>query len=123
MFNRFSQVLYVEALPLLEANVNESYIMRYKLTSLPKGAKRIPVMTGIPGTVDFTAAGAHEIFVPQTLPMGANDQMGYTAVLTNSIVGILEVQQTAQVQPPSVPVSVNSNTQVQSITKDVLIYS
>jgi hypothetical protein len=78
---------YGEALinmPLLEAFPNETQVMKYKLTTLPRGTAKLPVLS-IPGNVSLKQ-GASLVITPQTLNyFGANsqEQSGYTFTISD----------------------------------------
>lgn len=77
----------IENLPLLEAFPDETQIMKYKLTTLPRGTARLPILD-----VGFTAIrlkqGASLAITPQTLNYLGSSQTfeagGYVAVLADA---------------------------------------
>lgn len=76
----------IENLPLLEAFPDESQIMKYKLTTLPRGTSKLPVLSGVP-TVSLKQ-GASLTVTPQTLNyLGATSTFeagGYTATIADA---------------------------------------
>ena len=78
---------YGEALinmPLLEAFPNETQVMKYKLTTLPRGTARLPILA-IPSNVSLKQ-GQSQVITPQTLNyFGANtfEQSGYTFTISD----------------------------------------
>jgi hypothetical protein len=78
---------YGEALinmPLLEAFPNETQVMKYKLTTLPRGTARLPILA-IPPFVSLKQ-GQSQVIQPQTLNyFGANasEQSGYTFTISD----------------------------------------
>jgi hypothetical protein len=78
---------YGEALinmPLLEAFPNETQVMKYKLTTLPRGTARLPILA-IPPFVSLKQ-GQSQIIQPETLNyFGANtrEQSGYTFTISD----------------------------------------
>lgn len=86
----------IEAMPLLEAFPDETQIMKYKLTTLPRGTARLPILDlGISAVT--LKQGASLAITPQTLNyLGANqtfETSGYVATvadarLFNSINGV-----------------------------------
>ena len=75
----------IEGMPLLEAFPNETQIMKYKLTTLPRGTARMPILD-----VGFTniviKQGASLAITPQTLNyLGGNqsETAGYTATISD----------------------------------------
>lgn len=78
----------IRAIPVTEANPNETQALRYKLVTLPAGTTRIPVLSlGIPAITVNQTAGAISIS-PTTSPSG-NNTYGYTMVLADKTVGII----------------------------------
>jgi len=78
---------YGEALinmPLLEAFPNETQVMKYKLTTLPRGTARLPILA-IPSNI-ILKQGQSQVITPQTLNyFGANtfEQSGYTFTISD----------------------------------------
>jgi hypothetical protein len=78
---------YGEALinmPLLEAFPNETQVMKYKLTTLPRGTAKLPILA-IPSNI-VLKQGQSQIIQPQTLNyFGANtfEQSGYTFTISD----------------------------------------
>ncbi len=76
----------IENMPLLEAFPDETQIMKYKLTTLPRGTSKLPVLDlGI--TSVSLKQGASIAITPQTLNyLGATsifEQQGYTATIAD----------------------------------------
>jgi hypothetical protein len=77
----------IESLPLLEAFPDETQIMKYKLTTLPRGTAKLPILD-----LGFSAIrlkqGASLAITPQTLNyLGAStafESSGYTATIGDS---------------------------------------
>jgi len=80
----------IENMPVLEASPDETQGMRFKLVSLPRGTKEIPVISiGITSIV-LTAGQANTLPVRPTTSQGLNGSgFGYTATLYNSDAAIL----------------------------------
>jgi hypothetical protein len=78
---------YGEALinmPLLEAFPNETQVMKYKLTTLPRGTAKLPILA-IPTNI-VLKQGQSQVITPQTLNyFGANtfEQSGYTFTISD----------------------------------------
>ena len=76
----------IENMPLLEAFPDENQIMKYKLTTLPRGTSKLPVLGGIPGSVTLKQ-GESIAITPQTLNyLGATsifETQGYTATIAD----------------------------------------
>lgn len=82
----------IEAMPIVEANPDETQMMRYKLVTLPKNVTGIPVVTVTPASITLANLNSEQIVTPSTanLPNG-NDTLGYTAILADSSVATLTV--------------------------------
>jgi hypothetical protein len=76
----------LENLPLLEAFPQETQIMKYKLTTLPRGTSKLPVLDLGYSSV-ILKQGASLSITPQTLNyLGGNqtfEQSGYTATISD----------------------------------------
>jgi hypothetical protein len=71
-------------MPLLEAFPNETQTMKYKLTTLPRGTAKLPILS-IPTNI-VLKQGASQIITPQTLNYtGGNlsEQSGYTFTISD----------------------------------------
>ena len=76
----------IKSMPVLEANPDETQVMRYKLVTLPKNTTRIPVVEfGVPN-VSVNQKSGEVALSPTTSPAG-NRTMGYTVVLANKNAG------------------------------------
>ena len=74
----------IENMPLLEAFPEETQIMKYMLTTLPRGTARMPILN-IPTSI-VIKQGASQAITPQTLNyQGGNqtEQGGYTATISD----------------------------------------
>jgi len=75
----------IENMPLLEAFPNETQIMKYKLTTLPRGTARLPILDlGYSSVV--IKQGANLAITPQTLNyLGGNqsESSGYTFTISD----------------------------------------
>jgi hypothetical protein len=81
----------IEAMPITEAVPDETQVMRYKLVTLPKKTVRIPIVS-VPNTSITLTAGQQDIIKPSTINYAdGNSTYGYTAVLADNDVAILEV--------------------------------
>ncbi len=81
----------IEAMPVTEAVPDETQVMRYKLVTLPKKTVRIPIVS-VPNTSITLTAGQQDIIKPSTINYAdGNSTYGYTAVLADNDVAILEV--------------------------------
>ena len=76
----------IENLPLLEAFPQETQIMKYKLTTLPRGTSKLPVLDLGYSSI-ILKQGASLSITPQTLNyLGGNqtfEQSGYTATISD----------------------------------------
>lgn len=85
----------IEAMPITEAVPDETQIMRSKLVTLPKKTTRIPVVS-VPNNSITLSAGQQDIVKPSTINYAeGNTTYGYTAVLADSDVCVLEVVEPA----------------------------
>ena len=75
----------IEAMPLLEAFPDETQIMKYKLTTLPRGTARLPILATKSNVV--LKQGQSEAITPQTLNyLGSNqtfETSGYTFTIAD----------------------------------------
>ena len=76
----------IENLPLLEAFPQETQIMKYKLTTLPRGTSKLPILDLGYSSI-ILKQGASLAITPQTLNyLGGNqtfEQSGYTATISD----------------------------------------
>lgn len=88
----------IEAMPIIEANPDETQMMRYKLITLPKDVSGIPVIAVNPGTISLATLASSQTVTPSTTNMPtANSSLGYTAILSDDTVATLEVAAGGQV--------------------------
>ena len=78
----------IENLPLVEAIPDENQALKYKLISLPKGTKKIPVVTGVDSTVELQIGGGTDGYSPEktitpTTNFGSNSNPRYKFTLYN----------------------------------------
>ncbi len=94
----------IEAMPIIEANPDETQMMRYKLITLPKDVSGIPVIAVNPGTISLTTLASSQIVTPSTtnMPTG-NSTLGYTAILSDDTVATLEVAAGGQIGGRATP--------------------
>jgi len=82
----------IENMPILEALPDETQMLRYKLVTLPKDVIGIPVISVSPTAISFTSLLQSSTITPATLNMqGANGSLGYTAILSDDTVAMLDV--------------------------------
>lgn len=96
----------IENMPVIEASPDETQNMRFKLVSLPRGTKEIPVITiGMPSiTLTYGQSTASTPIRPSTTNGLNGAGYGYTAVLFNSDAAILTgtgLPETAQATTPT----------------------
>jgi hypothetical protein len=75
----------IEGMPLLEAFPDETQVMKYKLTTLPRGTARMPILDVGYNTI-VIKQGASLAITPQTLNyLGGNqsETSGYTATISD----------------------------------------
>jgi hypothetical protein len=74
-------------MPMLEAIVDESRTMRYKLVTLPKGTQKMPSITISPSSITIGVdQNPSAVIVPATKNTNAgfnNQTYGYTCILSN----------------------------------------
>jgi len=76
----------IKNMPVLEANPDETQVMKYKLVTLPKNTTRIPVVELGQLPFGLTQRSGEITLSPTTSPAG-NRSMGYTVVLSNKSAG------------------------------------
>jgi hypothetical protein len=82
----------IEDMPVVEANPDDTQMMRYKLVTLPKNVAGIPVIVVNPTSITLASKTSEQIVTPSTANLaGGNDTLGYTAVLADSSVATIEV--------------------------------
>ncbi len=79
-------------MPLFEAFVDETQVMRYKLVSLPKNTARVPIITVSNQNFTFEGAEIQGNINPST-KNGSNGTLGYTAIVHDSDVVDIGVAQ------------------------------
>jgi len=87
----------IQSMPLLEANPNDTQIMKHKLVTLPKNITKVPVVTANKTVITFPRGGVFEIITPQTNFFTGNITYGYTAILTDSTVANISAETLATV--------------------------
>ena len=98
----------IKSLPVLEANPDETQVMKYKLVTLPKTTTRIPVVEfGVPN-ISVNQKSGEVALSPTTSPAG-NRTMGYTIVLANKNAGDI-VGEGVTADAGTVPVFIGDNT-------------
>jgi len=78
------------ALPILEANPDETQVLRYKLVTLPRGTTRIPQVEFGVTTIRVNQNSGAVSLRPTTSPAG-NQNAGYTLVLSDTRAGSINV--------------------------------
>jgi hypothetical protein len=80
----------IENMPLVEASPDETQVMRYKLVTLPRGTKQIPIITLGFDTITITSGQSNAIPIRPTTTQGLNGAgFGYTAILHDADSGVL----------------------------------
>lgn len=88
----------IEDMPIVEANPDDTQMMRYKLVTLPKNVGGIPVIVVNPTSITLATKTSEQIVTPSTANLpGGNDTQGYTAILADSNVATLEVAPGGQI--------------------------
>lgn len=82
----------IENMPLLEAFPDENHIMRYKLVTLPKSTRKMPILNVQPGSITFNAGGGLNQPPVTVSPQTANvADTSYTFILHNQSVVTMNV--------------------------------
>jgi len=108
----------IENLPMIEALPDETQMMRYKLVTLPKNTRRIPVISA-GGSIGTIGNGEEVILNPDTINFsGGNSNYGYTLILSDSTVADIRVvtQAPAQLAAATIPQQIGENEAAQSVT-------
>ena len=87
----------IAAMPMLEAVVDESMSMKYKLITLPKGTTRMPTVSVSPTSLALNY-NEYAVITPNTTSYISgfdNSQYGYTCILANADVARLETDKLA----------------------------
>jgi hypothetical protein len=76
----------IKNMPVLEANPDETQVMKYKLVTLPKNTTRIPIVElgQVPSGLTQRSG---EITLTPTTSGGGNRSLGYTVILANKNAG------------------------------------
>lgn len=90
----------IEAMPVVEANPDETQMMRYKLVTLPKDITGIPVITVTPSAITLANINSSATITPSNAnyPSG-NQALGYTAILNDDSIATIEVAPDGFVAP------------------------
>jgi hypothetical protein len=76
----------IRTMPVLEANPDETQVMKYKLVTLPKNTTRIPVVE-LGQVPQGLTQRSGEIILAPTTSGGGNRSLGYTVILSNKNAG------------------------------------
>jgi len=80
----------IENMPVVEASPDETQTMKYKLVTLPRGTKTIPIITLGFDNITLTAGQANAIPIRPTTSQGLNGSgFGYTAILYDADSAVL----------------------------------
>ena len=75
----------IEDMPMIEANPDDTQMLRYKLVTLPKNIGGIPIITIGNPNLTLSAANVDETVTPSVTNLaGGNDRLGYTAILSDN---------------------------------------
>lgn len=87
----------ITSMPLLEAPVDETLAMKYKLITLPKGTSKIPIVRVTPTVLSLSYNQASTITPSTTTYISGfdNSTYGYTCILSNADLATLEVESVA----------------------------
>jgi len=110
----------IENTPMLEAMVDESMTMRYKLVTLSKGTTRMPIISATPTSILLNQS-ATSIITANTLNGSTgfdNSTYGFTAVLSDSRLGTLGVAKSAPSEiPAQMPTWLDDDTVQRSVAE------
>ena len=107
----------IDNLPMVEANPDETQIMRYKLVTLPKSTAKMPMVTVVGGPFTFKNPGDTIPFEPQTTSGLSNDTLGYTVILHDSDACVLDVLEPAPgFTGATIPTFIGDDEQKQTIS-------
>ena len=100
--------IIIENMPLVEALPDENQMMKYKLLTLDKTTNYIPVITASPASITSTYEGELFDITINTAYVGSgqpNATLGYTAILSDNILGVLSSTSTPAIlgMQPSIP--------------------
>ena len=80
----------IENMPLIEASPDETQIMRFKLVTLPRGTKEIPIIAVGFEAIVLTAGQVNAFPIRPTTSQGLNGPgFGYTAILADADAAVL----------------------------------
>lgn len=80
----------IENLPILEASPDETQNMRFKLVTLPRGTKQMPVISIGFSSIILTAGQSNALPIRPTTTQGLNGAgFGYTAILFDTNAAVL----------------------------------
>jgi hypothetical protein len=80
----------IENMPLVEASPDETQVMRYKLVTLPRGTKQIPIISLGFTSITVTAGQSNAVPIRPTTSQGFNGaNFGYTAILYDADAAVL----------------------------------
>lgn len=106
----------IENLPVLEGSPDETQNLRFKLVTLARGTKEIPVISIGAASIILTAGQANAFPIRPTTSQGLNGAgFGYTAILFDSAAAILVGTGLAENQPTTAPIFL-SDTQTANAT-------
>ena len=107
----------IENMPITEAIPDETQALKYKLVTLPKQTTNIPVVTVGNTSITLAAPGDSTIIAPNTSNFrGGNATLGYTAILSDSMVADIQVTRALQNSVlPTTPRFVGDDQDAQSV--------
>lgn len=80
----------IENMPLVEASPDETQVMRYKLVTLPRGTKQMPVIALGFDNIVLQSGQTNSLPIRPTTSQGFNgSQFGYTAILSDSTAALI----------------------------------
>jgi hypothetical protein len=107
----------IENMPITEAIPDETQALKYKLITLPKQTTNIPVITVGNRSITLLAPGDSTVIAPNTSNFqGGNSNLGYTAILSDSLVCDIVVTRALRNSVlPTAPRFIGDNDDAQSV--------
>jgi hypothetical protein len=113
----------IDNMPMLEAIPDETQALKYKLITLPKGSKKIPVISVSATSITAKWNDTATKIVPSTTS-GGNTNYGYTAILSDSTIATISVAKPAPLASSAAAVSfIGDNEDAQTVTVTGLEFS
>jgi hypothetical protein len=106
----------IENMPLVEASPDETQVMRYKLVTLPRGTKQIPIISLGVDSIVVTAGTTVALPIRPSTTNGLNGPgFGYTAILYDANAGTLVGTGLAETSAGTVPTFLGDTTTANAV--------